>query len=271
MDDDAGDEVTYAVTGGADLAHFQINATTGRLDFTSPDHENPADADSNNVYLVTVTATGGTGARALTTEQAITVTVTDVDEPPSAPAAPTLSAVSDTSDSLSVTWAAPDNTGKPDIESYDLQYRKGTTGNWIDGPQDVTVTTATIDGLDADSTYQVQVRATNDEGDGEWSSAGSGATNPPTPESATVPTTWSLIPSGLGDGDSFRLLFIGTSNRNASSSDIADYNTFVQNLAANGHTDIQVHSAIFRCSAAPKTSMPGTTPARRARACPSTG
>ena len=61
-----------------------------------------------------------------------------------------------------------------------------------------------------------------------------------------VPTTWSLIPSGLGDGDSFRLLFIGSSSRDASSSDIAVYNTFIQNLAAAGHADIQAHSATFR-------------------------
>ena len=61
-----------------------------------------------------------------------------------------------------------------------------------------------------------------------------------------VPTTWSLVPSGLGVGDSFRLLFISTSDRDASSSDIADYNTFIQNLAAAGHADIQAHSATFR-------------------------
>ena len=82
------------------------------------------------------------------------------------------------SDSLSVTWTAPSNTGKPDIQSYDLQYRKGITGNFADGPQDVT---GHHDhhrrGLDADSLYQVQVRATNDEGDSAWSSAGSGTTN----------------------------------------------------------------------------------------------
>ena len=178
MDDDAGDDVRYAITGGADLTHFQINATSGLLAIpTSRDHENPEDADSNNVYLVTVTATGGTGARALTTDQAITVTVNDVDEPPSFPAAPTVSAVDGSSDSLSVTWTAPGNSGKPDIESYDLQYRKGTTGNYIDGPQDVTDTTTIIGGLDADSAYQVRVRATNDEGDSLWSSAGSGTTN----------------------------------------------------------------------------------------------
>ena len=61
-----------------------------------------------------------------------------------------------------------------------------------------------------------------------------------------VPTTWGLVPSGLGVGDSFRLLFIGTNGRDASSSDIAVYNTFIQNLAAAGHADIQAHSATFR-------------------------
>ena len=82
-DPDAVDTVTYAVTGGADQAKFDIDASGGALTFAAaPDHEDPADADGNNVYLVTVTATGGTGARALTTDQAITVTVTDVDEPP---------------------------------------------------------------------------------------------------------------------------------------------------------------------------------------------
>ena len=63
----------------------------------------------------------------------------------------------------------------------------------------------------------------------------------------TVPADWGLIPTGLGPGDSFRLLFIGTNNRNANSSDIADYNTFVQNLVANnGHADIKALSATFR-------------------------
>ena len=249
MDPDNGDEVTYAITGGADQGLFLSNATTGLLAFpTLYDHENPADADSNNVYLVTVTATGGTGARALTTDQAITVTVTDVDEPPSAPATPTVLASPGKSDSLLVGWTAPGNTGKPDIESYDLQYRKGTTGNWIDGPQDETGTTATIDGLDADSLYQVQVRATNEDGDSLWSSAGSGTTNALAEElpETTVPADWGLIPSGLGAGDRFRLIFISSTTRNATATAIGGYNTFVQTAAGNGHADIQSHSSTFR-------------------------
>ena len=61
-----------------------------------------------------------------------------------------------------------------------------------------------------------------------------------------VPSDWSLIPSGLGGGDEFRLLFISSTTRDASSTDIADYNTHVENAAAAGHTDIQSYSTGFR-------------------------
>ena len=59
---------------------------------TAPDHEDPADDGTNNVYQVTVTATGGTGARAMTATQDISVTVNDVDE---TPAITSVSVVSD--------------------------------------------------------------------------------------------------------------------------------------------------------------------------------
>ena len=241
-DTDTGDTLTYTLEG-TDAASFTIVSTSGQIQTKAGvtyDHELQAE------YSVTVKADDGNGG---TDTIAVTIDIIDVDEPPSAPAAPTVSAVSGTTDSLSVTWTAPDNSGKPDIASYDLQYRKGTSGTWIDGPQDETGTSATIGGLDEDSAYQVQVRATNDEGDGAWSSPGSGSTNAPAEEMAetTVPADWGLIPTGLGPGDSFRLLFIGTSNRNANASDIADYNTFVQNLVANnGHADIKALSATFR-------------------------
>ena len=62
----------------------------------------------------------------------------------------------------------------------------------------------------------------------------------------TVPTTWSLIPSGLGAGDRFRLIFIASITRDATATAIGDYNTFVQTAASNGHADIQSHSSTFR-------------------------
>ena len=61
-----------------------------------------------------------------------------------------------------------------------------------------------------------------------------------------VPADWSLVPSGLQEGDQFRLLFISSAHRTASPSAIATYNTWVQDQAANGHTDIQDYSSSFR-------------------------
>ena len=176
-DGDTDDDVTgYAITGGADEAFFSIGATSGALTFQSaPNFEDAKDADTDNEYEVTVQATSGTDTRVKTATQAITVTVTDVSgEKPATPAAPTVAAASVTS--LTVNWSAPANAG-PAITDYDVQYRAGTTGNWSDGGHSGTATTATLTGLSENTSYQVQVRATNDEGTGDWSDAGSGATD----------------------------------------------------------------------------------------------
>ncbi len=70
--------LTYSISGGADAARFAINATTGTLSFnTAPNYEAPTDADSNNVYLVTVTVDDGFGG---TDTQTLSVTITDVNE-----------------------------------------------------------------------------------------------------------------------------------------------------------------------------------------------
>ncbi len=66
----------------------------------------------------------------------------------------------------------------------------------------------------------------------------------PAPEISVAPD-WALTPSGLTAGNKFRLLFVTSTERNAAATDIATYNTFVQNRAAAGHADIQAHSAQF--------------------------
>ena len=101
---------------------------------------------------------------------AVTIAVTDRNEPPDAPAAPTFTSVTD--ESVTVNWTPPSTAGRPDITSYDLRYRAGTSSSFTDGPQDTTDTTATISGLSPNIAYHVQVRATNDEGDGPWSASG---------------------------------------------------------------------------------------------------
>lgn len=71
--------LTYSVVGGADAAKFTINITAGALSFVSaPNFEAPTDASADNVYDVTVRASDGT----LFDDQAIAVTVTNVNEAP---------------------------------------------------------------------------------------------------------------------------------------------------------------------------------------------
>ena len=184
-DSDTGDDITgYAITGGADQSFFSIGATDGALTFkAAPNFEDakdivsvdPANAAGNNQYVVVVTATSGTDTRVKTATQTITVTVTDDDtEKPGTPAAPNVSAASVTS--LTVNWSAPANAG-PAITDYDVQYREGTGGSWTDGNHTGTAVTATLSGLSENTSHQVQVRATNAEGTGSWSDAGSGTTD----------------------------------------------------------------------------------------------
>ena len=176
-DSDADDDITgYAITGGPDQTFFSIGETSGALTFeAAPNHESPQDQFNNNTYVVDVTATSGTGTRVKTATQTITVTVTDVSgEAPGKPAKPRVSAASATS--LRVNWSAPSNEGPP-ITDYDVRYRAGNSGGWSDASHTGKATTATLTGLTGlteDTSYQVQVRATNAEGTGAWSDSGSG-------------------------------------------------------------------------------------------------
>ncbi|MYE28185.1 MAG: hypothetical protein F4X78_00500, partial [Gammaproteobacteria bacterium] len=56
--------------------------------------------------------------------------------------------------------------------------------------------------------------------------------------SYTVPSDWALKPSGLAVGTKFRLLFVTSTRRDATATDIATYNTFVQTAAKAGHSAI---------------------------------
>ena len=64
-----------------------------------------------------------------------------------------------------------------------------------------------------------------------------------------VAADWALIPSGLGAGDQFRLLVVTSTARDATSSNIGDYDTHVQTAVASGHTAIQSYSSEFKALA----------------------
>ena len=53
-----------------------------------------------------------------------------------------------------------------------------------------------------------------------------------------VPSDWTLKPSDIDGGTSFRLLFVTSTTRNATATNIATYNTYVQGRAKAGHSAI---------------------------------
>ena len=61
-----------------------------------------------------------------------------------------------------------------------------------------------------------------------------------------VASDWALKPSAVSAGDKFRLIFATSTNNNATSTNIADYNDVVQDLAATGHSSIQPYSSGFQ-------------------------
>ena len=201
-DSDTGDSVTgYAIQGGADRSKFSIGAASGVLTFRSaPNFEDATDADASNTYVVVVRATSGTGARAKTADQTITVTVTDVDgEAPGVPAAPTVSSASVSS--LTAAWAAPANAGPP-ITDYDYRYQvKSTAPGWTEVTNTTsTALSATITGLAEDTEYEVQVRATNDEGTSGWSDPGSASTDANAAPAFTSSATFSAAENQTAAG-----------------------------------------------------------------------
>ena len=163
--DEDGDTLTWTLTGGADQNLFTLS-TDGQLSLkvARMSLENPGDNNNDGVYELTVQVSDGHHTPA--TSGDITVRLIDVAEPPRRPGAPWVRALDGSTDALDVRWAEIEGDA---VRSYDLRYREGSSGDWTNGPQDVTGNRATIRGLESGTSYQVQLRATNSKGDSDWS------------------------------------------------------------------------------------------------------
>ena len=166
-EDPNDDTVTYALEG-QDAALFSIDAGTGQLRTAAA-----LDYESKAAYEVTVRANDDWDDDPRTATIVVTVNVDDEREPPATPDALT---VVGSGRSLLVSWSAPENTGPP--MKYDLQYRETGRGLRTDAPRNLTGRSATLDGLDPNTEYQVKVLAHSDEGTSGWSAPGYGCTGP---------------------------------------------------------------------------------------------
>ena len=162
-----GDSLIYTLEG-TDAASFAIDGSTGRIrtkEGVDYDHETKA------VYSVTVRVEdGGGGSDTIV----VTIDVTDVAERTATPAAPLVEAMANSS--LEVNWTKPARGGGPDVTGYEVQYRLGSGGGWMDWAHRGAGTRTRITRLKAGTVYEVRVRALNGETPSEWSEPARGST-----------------------------------------------------------------------------------------------
>ena len=90
---------------------------------------------------------------------------------PDRPAAPTVEPGD--AGELKVSWIPPPDNGAP-IEYYQLRARPEDEPDWIELPNELRGTSATLSGVTNGVTYEVQIRAVNAVGESDWSESGRG-------------------------------------------------------------------------------------------------
>jgi hypothetical protein len=162
--------VTWSKTGGADTALFTLTGAV--LTMAAKDFEIPTDANTDNVYVVQVTATSTAYAPA-TTNQTINVTVTGV-----APGTPTIVWTSATTVTPPVfSFTAPSD---PDLVVGDnVHFQRATDSgfttsvtdynNTVDSTEDAANALTFTSGTWANGTWYVRARTERGEGISAWS------------------------------------------------------------------------------------------------------
>ena len=177
-----GDTLYYSLSG-TDGSKFDITESTGQITVKTG---NIPDYEAKTSYSVTVgvsdkKAADGTADTVVDDTIAVTINVNDVNEPPPKMDAPTVAKHSTTPKTkLDATWVALTTTqmaGKPAVDDYDVQYRKHGDSSWTDASFTGLGLTTTLSSLTSHKSYEVQVRANNDEGSGPWSDSGSAITD----------------------------------------------------------------------------------------------
>ena len=234
-DDPEGTSITWSLSGN-DSGDFSIS-NGGVLTFsTSPDYEDPADADTNNVYLVTIEASDGNTSGTLD----VTVTVTNVNEAPEFPS------TENGSRSIAENTEAGQPIGDPveaedpdagetltytlsvtDAASFDIVATSGQlqTKAALDHEtkDSYTVTVTATDSSDASDTIMVTITVTNVNEPPEFPATETGARSIPEnteagvniglPVSATDPDAGATLTYALGGTDAASFDIVTTSGQ----------------------------------------------------------
>ncbi len=241
-DDGDDDTLTYALAG-ADAGAFDLDTATGQIQV-----KDDLDYEAKSGYSVTVTVHDGKAAdggeyAGVDDSIEVAISVANVDEAGKVSLVPETEAPQ-VGSALSAILLDPDGGVTGLVWTWESS-ADGSEWEAVAGASDAAYTPSEDDA----GQY---LRATASYSDGHGPGKSSQATTedpvefapqPPDPENQrqttaqTVASDWSLIPTGVSAGQKFRLLFITSTSRNGQSSNIADYNTFVQMRAA-ANTDI---------------------------------
>lgn len=168
-DPDAGDVLTYSISGGVDELDFSIDSATGELVFNlPPDFEMPIDDDTNNEYVVEVTVTDAGG---LTDVQTISITITDGNDPPEITSdggnATASLTVDENQNSVTTVTATDINAG--DTQTFSIGGGNDNALFAIDSVTGVLTFVGVVDyesplDADMDNIYEVEVIVTDNDG-----------------------------------------------------------------------------------------------------------
>ena len=147
---------------------------------------------------------------------------------------------------IDLSWSRP-KTRRFSVTGYKIEVSRGSHWAVLKADTESTSTRHSHTGLRAGHGWFYRVSAITARDTSPASKLAFARTTAPPPSvpETVVPSTWSLIPPGLGPGDKFRLLFVTATSRQATSSNIEDYNSFVQ-AAASANADLASYSSTFR-------------------------
>ncbi len=159
---EVGATLVYTIIGGTDQGLFEIEPSSNLLRFiAAPNFEDPADLDANNTYEVQIRVSDG----ALFTDQAITINLIDVNEPPSIETPASVDIFENQIVPL-VVWADDEDAnsvltysviGGPDFDDFNIDADDGTL-SFVTFPNFENPTDS-----DLDNTYIVEVAVSDGE------------------------------------------------------------------------------------------------------------
>ena len=176
------------------------------------------------------------------------------------PAAPTLTAQSQSDGTINLAWSAPNTAA-----SYHVQEQANGAGGWTDLATTTAANSAVATGLTTNTSYAFRVQATNGSGTGDYSAIASALTVPTVP-SAVTPTAVSSTEIDLawtGDAGVTFTVYRSPAGQNTPTliATVVGVNTFNdQNVVAGQAYDYQIYASNAGGTTATAGTVAGAVP-----------